>query len=402
MKTFIILVGTELLSGMTVDTNSLFMAEELNKYGIEISSKITVGDSIEDIVNAIEFGKSQSDLIIMSGGLGPTMDDLTKEAIAKYLGKELVIDPEDYRELKEKFDRLGIKFLDNNVKEVEKPEGAISFGNGAGMAPGIYIDGIAAFPGIPRELYNLFPKFMDYYAKENGLEDEIYIKDILVWGIPESHLEKRIKSFFDAKDIFYEFLAKDYGIIVRLQAKESLKNLVEKIVEKIYNEIGHNVVGVDGKRVQDSVVSHLKTLGYNISLGESCTGGQIASMLVEVSGVSKVFFEGIVCYSNDSKVNRLGVNPETLKVYGAVSQETAGEMLAGLKGDVAIATTGIAGPQGGTKEKPVGTVYIGVRILDEYYIKKYEFKGDRERIRRYSSMTALFKLLKMLEKRVEY
>jgi len=402
MKAFIILVGTELLSGMTVDTNSLFMAEELNKYGIEISSKITVGDNIKEIIKAIEFGKSQSDLIIMSGGLGPTMDDLTKEAIAKYLGKELVVDPEEYRELKKKFDKLGIEFLDNNVKEVEKPEGAVSFGNGAGMAPGIYIDGIAAFPGIPRELYNLFPKFMDYYAKENKLEDEIYIKDILVWGIPESHLEKRIKNFFDEKDIFYEFLAKDYGIVVRLQGKESSKNLVEKIVEKIYNEIGHYVIGEDGKRVQDSVVSHLKTLGYNISLAESCTGGQIASMLVEVSGVSKVFFEGIVCYSNDSKINRLKVSPETLKVYGAVSEETAREMLAGLKGDVAIATTGIAGPQGGTKEKPVGTVYIGVRILDEYYIKKYEFKGDRKRIRRYSSMTALFKLLKMLEKRVEY
>ncbi|ADO82005.1 CinA family nicotinamide mononucleotide deamidase-related protein [Ilyobacter polytropus] len=402
MKAFIILVGTELLSGMTVDTNSLFMAEELNKYGIEISSKITVGDNIKEIIKAIEFGKSQSDLIIMSGGLGPTMDDLTKEAIAKYLGKELVVDPEEYRELKKKFDKLGIEFLDNNVKEVEKPEGAVSFGNGAGMAPGIYIDRIAAFPGIPRELYNLFPKFMDYYAKENKLEDEIYIKDILVWGIPESHLEKRIKNFFDEKDIFYEFLAKDYGIVVRLQGKESSKNLVEKIVEKIYNEIGHYVIGEDGKRVQDSVVSHLKTLGYNISLAESCTGGQIASMLVEVSGVSKVFFEGIVCYSNDSKINRLKVSPETLKVYGAVSEETAREMLAGLKGDVAIATTGIAGPQGGTKEKPVGTVYIGVRILDEYYIKKYEFKGDRKRIRRYSSMTALFKLLKMLEKRVEY
>ena len=402
MKAFIILVGTELLSGMTVDTNSLFMAEELNKYGIEISSKITVGDNIKEIIKAIEFGKSQSDLIIMSGGLGPTMDDLTKEAIAKYLGKELVVDPEEYRELKEKFDKLGIEFLDNNVKEVEKPEGAVSFGNGAGMAPGIYIDGIAAFPGIPRELYNLFPKFMDYYAKENKLEDEIYIKDILVWGIPESHLEKRIKNFFDEKDIFYEFLAKDYGIVVRLQGKESSKNLVEKIVEKIYNEIGHYVIGEDGKRVQDGVVSHLKTLGYNISLAESCTGGQIASMLVEVSGVSKVFFEGIVCYSNDSKVNRLKVSPETLKVYGAVSEETAREMLAGLKGDVAIATTGIAGPEGGTKEKPVGTVYIGVRILDEYYIKRYEFKGDRKRIRRYSSMTALFKLLKMLEKRVEY
>jgi nicotinamide-nucleotide amidase len=402
MKAFIILVGTELLSGMTVDTNSLFMAEELNKYGIEIGSKITVGDNIEEIIKAIEFGKSQSDLIIMSGGLGPTMDDLTKESIAKYLGKKLVVDPEEYEELKEKFKSRGIEFLENNVKEVEKPEGAVSFGNGAGMAPGIYIDGIAAFPGIPRELYNLFPKFMDYYAKENNLEDEIYIKDILVWGIPESHLEKKIKNFFDEKEIFYEFLVKDYGIIVRLQTKESSKNLVEKIVEKIYNEIGHNVIGEDGKRIQDSVVSHLKTLDYNISLAESCTGGQIASMLVEVSGVSKVFFEGIVCYSNDSKIKRLGVSPETLKVYGAVSHETAMEMLAGLEGDVAIATTGIAGPEGGTKDKPVGTVYIGVRILDEYHLKKYEFKGDRERIRKYSSMTALFKLLKMLEKRVEY
>ncbi|WP_319371351.1 competence/damage-inducible protein A [uncultured Ilyobacter sp.] len=402
MKAFIILVGTELLNGMTVDTNSLFMAEELNKYGIEICSKITVGDNIEEIIKAIEFGKSQSDLVIMSGGLGPTMDDLTKEAIARYLGKKLVVDPEEYKELKEKFKKIGIELLDNNVKEVEKPEGAVSFRNGAGMAPGIYIDGVAAFPGVPRELHNLFPKFLDYYAKKNNLKDEIYIKDIIVWGIPESHLETKIKHFFDQKDIFYEFLVKDYGIVVRLQAKESSKNLVEKIIEKIYNEIGHYVIGEDGKRIQDSVVSHLKTLDYNISLAESCTGGQIASMLVEVSGVSKVFFEGIVCYSNDSKVKRLGVSPETLKVHGAVSHETAKEMLDGLEGDVVIATTGIAGPDGGTEDKPVGTVYIGVRIFDEYYIKKYEFKGNRERIRRYSSMTALFKLLKMLEKRVEY
>lgn len=402
MKAVIILVGTELLSGMTVDTNSLFMAEELNKYGIEISLKLTVGDDIGEMIEAIKFAKNHSDLIIMSGGLGPTMDDLTKEAIAKYLGKNLVVDPKEHRELKEKFRLRGVKLLENSVKEVEKPEGAITFGNDAGMAPGLYIDGIAAFPGIPRELYNLFPKFLRYYAKENNLEDGIYIKDLIVWGIPESHLEDKIKDFFDEENIFYEFLAKDYGIVVRLQTKKSSKNLVEKITERIYNEIGHYVIGEDNQRLQDRVVSCLKTLDYNISLGESCTGGEISSMLVEVPGVSDVLSEGIVCYSNDSKVERLGVSLETLKNHGAVSHETATEMLAGLKSDVAVVTTGIAGPGGGTETKPVGTVYIGVRILEDYYVKKYEFKGNRARIRKYSSMTALFELLKMLKKRVNY
>jgi nicotinamide-nucleotide amidase len=402
MKAFIILVGTELLSGMTVDTNSLFMAEELNKYGIEISSKLTVGDNVEEIIEAIKFARNQSDLVIMSGGLGPTMDDLTKEAIGKYLGKNLVVDPEEYEELKDKFRYRGIKLIEGNIKEVEKPEGAITFKNDVGMAPGLYIDGIAAFPGIPRELYNLFPKFLKYYAEENDLHDGIYIKDLIVWGIPESHLEERIKDFFNEKNICYEFLAKDYGIIVRLQTKKSSKNVVEKITERIYNEIDYHIIGEDNQRLHERVVFFLKTLGYNISLGESCTGGQISSMLVGVPGVSDILSEGIVCYSNDSKIKRLGVSPETLNTHGAVSYETAKEMLSGLKSDVAVVTTGIAGPGGGTEKKPVGTVYIGVRILEEYYIRKYEFKGDRDRIRKYSSMTALFELLKMLKKRVKY
>jgi len=208
MEASIILVGTELLNGMTVDTNSVYMAEELNKYGLEIISKVTVRDNIDEIREAIEFAKKKTKLVILSGGLGPTMDDITKDAIAKHLGLELIVDPLEYRELERKFVERGIRLLSNNKKEVEKPFGAISFKNDVGMAPAIYIDGIAAFPGVPRELYNMFPKFLEYYAREEKITGEMFIRDILVWGIPESHLDDSLKDLFIEDDIHYEFLVK--------------------------------------------------------------------------------------------------------------------------------------------------------------------------------------------------
>ena len=162
MRCTLILVGTELLNGATLDTNSVFMAEELNKVGIKIDFKLTVGDSLEKIEKALVFAKKTSDLVILSGGLGATDDDLTKEAIRKFLNKKFIIDDGELEELKEKFKKLNIQFLDKNHKEVEKPEGAISIKNDVGMAPAFYIDGIAAFPGVPRELYNMFPKFLKF------------------------------------------------------------------------------------------------------------------------------------------------------------------------------------------------------------------------------------------------
>ena len=398
MKAGIFLVGTELLNGATIDTNSIYIAEELNKYGIEIEFKMTVRDVMDEIVKALKYAKKNVNLVILTGGLGPTDDDITKEAMAKFLKKKLVVDEKEKNELLKKY-----KSYKNpnktNFKEVEKPEGAVSFKNDVGMAPAVYVDGLVAFPGFPNELKNMFPKFLKYYVKENNLKTQIYIKDIITYGIGESVLENTVKDLFTEEGIFYEFLVKDYGTLIRLQTSSENKKNVEKIVKKLYNRISEFIIGEDNDRIENTIYECLN-LGkkpLTISTAESCTGGMIASKLIEVPGISENFIESIVSYSNEAKIKRLKVKKETLEKYGAVSEEVAREMLAGLKTDVAISTTGIAGPGGGTKEKPVGLVYIGIRVKDEVKIFRRELKGDRNKIRQRAMMHALYNLLKILK-----
>ena len=398
MKAGIFLVGTELLNGATIDTNSIYIAEELNKYGIEIEFKMTVRDVMDEIVKALKYAKKNVDLVILTGGLGPTDDDITKEAMAKFLKKKLVVDEKEKNELLKKY-----KAYKNpnktNFKEVEKPEGAISFKNDVGMAPAVYVDGLVAFPGFPNELKNMFPKFLKYYVKENNLKTQIYIKDIITYGIGESVLENTVKDLFTEEGIFYEFLVKDYGTLIRLQTSSKNKKSVEKIVKKLYNRISEFIIGEDNDRIENTIYECLNSgkKPLTISTAESCTGGMIASKLIEVPGISENFIESIVSYSNEAKIKRLKVKKETLEKYGAVSEEVAREMLAGLKTDVAISTTGIAGPGGGTKEKPVGLVYIGIRVKDEVKIFRRELKGDRNKIRQRAMMHALYNLLKILK-----
>lgn len=401
MKVGVILVGTELLNGGMLDTNSLYITEELNKYGLEMKFKITVRDFRDEIYSAIDYCKKNVDLIIISGGLGPTLDDITKEVIAEYVKKLLIVDDDELEELKEKFERAGLKFKTLNVKEVEKPKGAITFKNDVGMAPAVYIDDIVAFPGVPKELYNMLPKFLDWYVKEKKiLDDEIYIKDLITYGIAESLLYEAVREFFTEEGIYYEFLVKDYGILIRLQSKMSNKNKVEKIVKKIYNKIGEFIFGEDNDRLEKKVVELLKKLNMNISTAESCTGGMLASKLIDVPGISEVFYEGVVSYSNEAKINRLGVRKEILDKYGAVSEEVAKEMVMGLTTDVALSTTGIAGPDGGSEEKPVGLVYMGIRIKDKIYVEKRVFRGDRNKVRERTVSHTLFTLIKILNEDV--
>ncbi|MDY5305595.1 CinA family nicotinamide mononucleotide deamidase-related protein [Fusobacterium gastrosuis] len=402
MKAAILLIGTELLNGAMIDTNSIYIAEQLNKYGIEIEYKIMVRDVIEEMEKAFAFAKKNVDLIITTGGLGPTDDDITKAAIAKFLKKKLVVDEKEKKELVKKYKDRKIE-KKSNFKEIEKPEGAISFKNDVGMAPAVYINGIVAFPGFPNELKNMFPKFLKFYAKENNLKSKIYIKDIITCGIGESILEKRVKDIFTEDNIFYEFLVKDYGTLIRLQTKIENKKKVEKIVEKLYNKIADFIIGEDEERVETNIFKYLmaQKKPLTISTAESCTGGMIASKLVDVSGISASFKEGIVCYSNEAKIKRLKVKKETLLAHGAVSEEVAKEMVEGLKTDVAIATTGIAGPGGGTIEKPVGLVYIAVRVGESVEIIRKEFKGERNKIRQRTTLFALYSLLKMLSKRYD-
>ncbi len=398
MKAGIFLVGTELLNGATIDTNSIYIAEELNKYGIEIEFKMTVRDVMDEIVKALKYAKKNVDLVILTGGLGPTDDDITKEAIAKFLKKKLVVDEKEKKELLKKY-----KSYKNpnktNFKEVEKPEGAISFKNDVGMAPAVYVDGLVAFPGFPNELKNMFPKFLKYYVKENNLKSQIYIKDIITYGIGESVLETTVKDLFTEGDIFYEFLVKDYGTLIRLQTKIENKKNVAKIVKKLYNRISEFIIGEDNDRIENTIYECLNSgeKPLTISTAESCTGGMIASKLIEVPGISENFIESIVSYSNEAKIKRLKVKKETLEKYGAVSEEVAREMLAGLKTDIGISTTGIAGPDGGTKNKPVGLVYIGIKVKDEVKIFRRELKGDRNKIRQRAMMHALYNLLKILK-----
>ena len=398
MKAGIFLVGTELLNGATIDTNSIYIAEELNKYGIEIEFKMTIRDVMDEIVKALKYAKKNVDLVILTGGLGPTDDDITKEAMAKFLKKKLVVDEKEKKELLKKY-----KSYKNpnktNFKEVEKPEGAISFKNDVGMAPAVYVDGLVAFPGFPNELKNMFPKFLKYYVKENNLKSQIYIKDIITYGIGESVLETTVKDLFTEGDIFYEFLVKDYGTLIRLQTKIENKKNVAKIVKKLYNRISEFIIGEDDDRIENTIYEYLNSgeKPLTISTAESCTGGMIASKLIEVPGISENFVEGIVSYSNEAKIKRLKVKKETLEKYGAVSEEVAREMLAGLKTDIAISTTGIAGPDGGTKNKPVGLVYIGIKVKDEVKVFKRELKGDRNKIRQRAMMHALYNLLKILK-----
>ena len=401
MKAGIFLVGTELLNGATIDTNSIYIAEELNKYGIEIEFKMTVRDVMCEITKALTYAKKNVDLVILTGGLGPTDDDITKEAMAKFLKKKLVVDEKEKKELLKKY-----KAYKNpnktNFKEVEKPEGAVSFKNDVGMAPAVYIDGMVAFPGFPNELKNMFPKFLKYYVKENNLKSQIYIKDIITYGIGESVLETTVKDLFTEGDIFYEFLVKDYGTLIRLQTKIENKKNVAKIVKKLYNRISEFIIGEDDDRIENTIYEclNLGEKSLTISTAESCTGGMVASKLIEVPGISENFIESIVSYSNEAKIKRLKVKKETLEKYGAVSEEVAREMLTGLKTDVGISTTGIAGPGGGTKDKPVGLVYIGIKVKNEVKVFKRELKGDRNKIRQRAMMHALYNLLKILSKKV--
>lgn len=399
MKATLILVGTELLNGGMVDTNSIYMSEKLNSYGISMKYKIVVKDDIGEIKEAIEIAKKSSNLVILSGGLGPTIDDLTKAAVANYLGKKLIIDKDDLDMLKIKLKERNIDFLEENKKEVEKVEGATFFNNEVGMAPGMYVDGIACFPGVPRELYNLFPKFLKWYSNKIKLNvNKIYRRDLLTYGIAESHLNKKLVPYFVKAGIDYEFLIKDYGTLIRLQYRESDKNLVEKIIKKIYNEIGSKIFSEGNIKLEEVILNKLKERNLSFSVAESCTGGMISSKIVGVSGASEVYKEGLATYSNSSKIRRLGVKKETLESYGAVSFETAKEMVEGLKTAVGISVTGIAGPNGGTLEKPVGLVYIGLKVNEDIEVMKQFFKGSREEIREKTVLCSLFYLNKLLDK----
>lgn len=402
MKAEILAVGTELLLGDILNTNAQFLAQELAALGIEVYYQTVVGDNPQRLEDTIFHAFSRADLIITTGGLGPTEDDLTKETAAKYFGEKLILDERALAQIEKYFKRTGREMTENNVKQAMVPEhnGTVLY-NENGTAPGIIIEKngkiIAMLPGPPRETVPMFlNQVKPYLAKK---QDATFVSRILrVAGVGESAMETAVKDLIDAQtNPTIAPYAKDGEAILRITARakdeDEANRLIDPIAAALRERLGHAVYA-EGETDMETVAAELLLeKGKTIAIAESCTGGMVAAALVEYPGISQALLEGCVTYSNEAKMRRLGVKAETLEKHGAVSPETAAEMAEGIArtsgADIGLATTGVAGPDGGTPEKPVGLVYIALHFGGETKVKACHFAGKRNKIRERAAYTAL-------------
>lgn len=408
MKAELISIGTELLLGDIVNTNAQFLAKELATLGIDVYHQCVIGDNEERVLKAFEEAFDRCDMIITTGGLGPTQDDLTKELGAKYFNKKMILHEPSLEWIKNYLDIKDEEVLEANKNQAYFPEGAIILPNEKGTAPGAIISEnnktLIILPGPPKEMKAMFTNHVvEYLSDITG--EVIKSKTLRIFGIGESLMAKKLNDIIqNSTNPTVAPYAKDYEVTLRVTAKEKSEEKCEDLInptcEEIKSILGEYIYG-EGETSLDSVVAELLcNKKLSISTAESCTGGMIAATLISYPGISDVFKEGAVTYSNEAKMKRLGVKEETLNNFGAVSEETAREMVEGIareaKTDIAISTTGIAGPGGGTEEKPVGLVYIGIYIKGNVIVAKFNFTGDREAIRRKTTMNALNILRKEL------
>lgn len=384
MKSAILSVGTELLFGQITNTNSVFLSQQLNYLGIDVMYHYTVGDNPKRLAEMIRQAFTDCDLIVTTGGLGPTQDDLTKEIAAEVLHDELILHEDLLEELEDYFKRINRVMTENNKKQVYLPSRAVVFDNDSGTAPGFALEEngktIICMPGPPREMTRMFELKVRPYLEAQS-KDVIYYKMLRTFGIGESMLETELQQWIDGQtDPTLATYAKEGEACLRITSKrstlEEARAAVEDMIEKVNQKVGRYVYSYDDEELYHVVGRKLLEQNISISSAESCTGGLFAQTLTEVPGISSVFDRGFVTYSNQAKMDELGVKAETLEKFGAVSEETAVEMAEGLKkvtgSRLCISVTGIAGPDGGTEEKPVGLVYI-CAILDDKRVSK-EFK----------------------------
>ncbi len=411
MRAEIIAVGSELLTPFRVDTNSLYLAEKLMECGIRVGFKTIVGDSKEDIYKVLKDASKRAQLIITTGGLGPTADDLTREVVAEFLKRRLIFREDILYEIKENFKKRGLKMPEINIRQAFVIEGADVIKNSVGTAPGMWIDDekikIALLPGPPQELKPMVENFL--LKKWKAFSKYVFsLKSLKVIGLTESETEEKILDLISGlKNPWVNILAIpgeiEINILARSQnSKEEAEDRAEELLEKLKERLKDYVFTEKKEKIEKVVGEMLKREGKTLSLAESCTAGYLSKRITDIPGSSQYFVGGIVCYSNEIKEKILGVEKEILEKHGAVSSQTAEAMLDGLfstfKSDYAISITGIAGPDGGTKEKPVGLVYIGIGENGNKEVHKERFLGDRETIRWLSTQKALYYLWRKLKK----
>ena len=399
----IVTTGTELLLGQIVNTNSAYLAAELNKLGLDVLYQTTVGDNRDRMRNALSIALDRSDIVITSGGLGPTQGDITKEVSASLFDRELSLHQPSLDNIKQICAFRGYPMASNNVRQAMVPNGAIVLDNACGTAPGIILEHngkiIINLPGPPFEMKDMFTrKVIPYLTEKYGVEATILSKVLNTFGIGESTLEEKIKDLIlSQSNPTLALLARPGEVIIRITAKAALKSEAQRMIDvlerEIRSRIDEYIFAVDDITMEEIVGDLLKESHMTISCAESCTGGLLSSRLTDVAGSSAYLYGSVISYDNEVKISELKVPRHILETVGAVSEETAIAMAEGIKNkfgtSIGIGITGIAGPDGGSDEKPVGLVYIA--IAGELGTKCYknQFKGKRTAIKYRATQTAL-------------
>lgn len=405
----IIAVGTEILLGNIVNTNSQYLAEKCAELGLDMYYQSVVGDNYDRLFDVIMTAKSRSDVIILIGGLGPTEDDITRDVCAEAFGRRLALDESIEKRIYDYFTLRGdTEVAKSNTRQAMIPEGAIILENDNGTAPGLIIEDdtcrAVLLPGPPNELIPMFENKV--YPYLNSLQPEIiYTRMIKLCGVSESLAEEMILDVIDAQtNPTVATYAKTGEVHIRVTAraldKEEAERLMAPVISELYVRFGRNIYS-DNEResLEEAVVKLLKNHNLTVSTAESCTGGMIASTIINVSGASDVIREGYITYCDEAKHKILGVSEDTLKTYSAVSKETAFEMARGCAlvsgSNAAISVTGVAGPYN-DGDKPAGLVYIGCCLNGETRVEEHHFKGSRDKVRHLAVIRALDMLRRML------
>ena len=401
MNAELIAVGTEILLGDIVNTDAQLISQGLSELGINVFYQTVVGDNPARLRHVVETARDRADIIITTGGLGPTLDDLTKETLAAVFGKKLALHQPSLDRIKDFFQTIGREMTPNNEKQAWLPEGCTVFVNEWGTAPGCAFEAygkhVLMLPGPPRECNPMWKECaMPYLYKLAG--GCIVSRNIRVFGLGESNMEAILHDMMaKSKNPTIAPYAKTSECFARVTAKadtpEQCETLLEPVVEKICGLLGEDVYGVDVDSLEQVVGDGLRQRGLTLAVAESCTGGLLSKRITDIPGCSDYYLGGVCSYANSVKMNVLGVKKETLDAVGAVSPEVAEQMAEGvaraLGADIGVGTTGIAGPGGGTDDKPVGLVYISVWYKGQHFTRKMQSMNGRDRIRMQAASTAL-------------
>jgi len=416
MRAEIITIGDEILIGQIVDTNSAWMAQKLNLAGIRVKQISSVSDDRQHILDALNEAKDRADLILITGGLGPTKDDITKNTLAEYFKTGFRLDHDALENVKRIFSKYKAPLLESNIKQAEVLENCITLLNLNGTAPGMWIEHedkiYVSMPGVPFEMMYMMEEQVIPRIKRAFNLPVILHYTILTAGIGESILAEKIGAVEDSlpEHIKLAYLPKLGTVRIRLSGSGKDENLlsseINSYAKKIIDLVSEFVMAENDTPIEKVILDFMASQNLTLSIAESCTGGYISHQLTQHPGSSKVFLGGAVTYSNALKMNILGVSEETLKNFGAVSEETVKEMAEGARlafhSDYSIAVSGIAGPDGGTEDKPVGTIWIAVTGKTKTLARKYNFGNKRAQNIERSSTTALILLYKLMKEEQVY